>query len=391
MRCQPLTLPHAGDGAVLAVGAWLKNTACLLKDGNAYWSELHGDLGEADNCIALEKSVAELVALAGNAIVAVAHDLHPDFFSTRLAQEVAASLGVPAVPVQHHHAHIAAVMAEYGVDEAVVGLALDGVGLGTDGMAWGGELLRVDGAECARAGHFRALSLPGADTAAREPWRMAAAVLHTLGRGDEIVPRFGGLVGEPAARTVQAMLLRNLNCPLTTGAGRWFDAAAGALGICMKQGFEAEAAIALEKLAAAYLAEHGEPDGMTPCRLREDGVLDLLPVLDALLDAGADGDPHRVARGAAMFHIALADGLVEWAAREALQHGIGTVALGGGCFLNRVMTERVTSGLAARGLRVLLPREVSCGDAGLALGQAWSVSRQRAAVAAGQTKEVVCV
>lgn len=387
MRCQALTLAHGG-GAVLACGAWLKNTACLLKDGKVYWSEVHGDLGQADNCIALEKSVAELVSLAGDGIVAVAHDLHPDFFSTRLAQEVAASLGVPAVPVQHHHAHIGAVIAEYGLDEPVVGLALDGVGLGSDGVAWGGELLRVDGAHWTRAGHFRALALPGGDAAAREPWRMAAAALHALDRQDEIVPRFGPHVGEAAARTVQAMLERNLNCPQTTGAGRWFDAAAGALGICLKQGVEAEAAIALEKRAAAWLAEHGIPAGMRACRLHDDGVLDLLPVLEELLDAGADDD---VSRGAAVFHVALADALVEWAARAAAKHGIGAVALAGGCFMNRIMTERVTTGLASRGLRVLLPREVSCGDAGLALGQAWCVSRQAAAATAGKLKEEVCV
>lgn len=388
MRCQQLKLPHAGGGAVLAFGAWLKNTACLLKDGNATWSEVHGDLGEADNCVALEQSVEELVSLAGDAIVAVAHDLHPDFFSTRLAQEVATALGVPAVPVQHHHAHIAAVMAEYGLDETVVGLALDGVGLGTDGVAWGGELLRVDPAQWTRAGHFRALALPGADAAAREPWRMAAAVLHALGRHEEIVPRFGPQVGEGAARTVQAMLVRNFNCPLTTGAGRWFDAAAGALGICVKQSVEAEAAIALEKRAAAYLAEHGVPAGMRACRLHDDGVLDLIPVLEDLLDV--DGDAQRVSRGAAVFHVALADALVEWAAREAVKHGIRTVALGGGCFLNRVMTERVTAGLASRGLRVLLPREVSCGDAGLALGQAWCVLQQAVSGTIGEQKEAVC-
>jgi hydrogenase maturation protein HypF len=317
--------------------------------------------------------------------------LHPDFFSTRLAQEVATRLGVPAVPVQHHHAHIAAVMAEYGIDEAVVGLALDGVGLGTDGVAWGGELLRVDAMRWTRAGHFRALALPGGDTAAREPWRMAAAVLHALGRTEEIAPRFAAQAGEGAAQTVQSMLTRNFNCPLTTGAGRWFDAAAGALGICMKQSVEAEAAITLEKRAAAYLAEHGAPAGPAACRLQDDGVLDLLPVLEELLDAGTSGDAERVSRGAALFHVTLADAMVEWAAREASVHGIHTVALGGGCFLNRVMTERVTAGLAARELRVLLPREVSCGDAGLALGQAWCAAHQVAADAVGEQKEAVCV
>jgi len=226
---------------VLACGAWLKNRACLLRGDQVIWSQVHGDLGEADNCLALEASVNQLITRYGPEISAIAHDLHPDFFSTRLAQTVAAQLDVPAIAVQHHHAHIGAVMAEFGVAGPVVGLALDGVGLGLDGAAWGGELLWLDGADWQRLGHLQPLALAGGDTAAREPWRMAAAVLHALGRQAEIAPRFAASAGAAAAQTVQVMLERNLNCPSTTGAGRWFDAAAGVLGISVRQSVEAEA------------------------------------------------------------------------------------------------------------------------------------------------------
>lgn len=365
--------PVAGPQAtILACGAWLKNTACLLQGDTVLWSAAHGDLGEPDACIALERSVAALVAHATLPIDAVAHDLHPDFFSSQLACQVAAQLEVPAIAVQHHHAHVGVLMAEYGLDEPVLGLALDGVGLGTDGVSWGGELLFVEGAHWERCGHLRALPLAGGDTAAREPWRIAAAVLHALDRADEIEARFGDAVGATAARTVRAMLDKSLNCAPTTSAGRWFDAAAGALGINLKQHYEAEAAIALEQSAAGYLAKHPAPAPLGDDLLAADGTLDLLPLLArlfALADAGEAG------HGAALFHVTLADALARWATRAAAARGVTSVALGGGCFFNRILTLRLRAQLAAAGLTVLLPQAVSCGDAGLALGQAW-VARQ---------------
>jgi hydrogenase maturation protein HypF len=370
-------LPGAASGAtVLACGAWLKNSACLLQGDRVQWSAVHGDLGDPANCVALEQSVETLLAQAKSGLSAIAHDLHPDFFSTRLALQVADRLGVPAIGVQHHHAHIGAVAAEYGLEQPVIGLALDGVGLGTDGVAWGGELLLVDGAQWQRLGHLQTLALPGGDAAAREPWRMAAAVLHALGRTEEIGQRFGAAVGSPAAQTVQSMLMRSLNCPPTTGAGRWFDAAAGALGISVKQAFEAEAAMALEKLAADYLAEHGEPEQQSDYRIDDAGVLDLRPLFARLFAMADSGDARETARGAALFHTTLATALAEWADAAARRNQLHAVALGGGCFFNRVMSARLRAELERRNLQVFLPQAVSCGDAGLALGQAWVAARQ---------------
>jgi hydrogenase maturation protein HypF len=378
MWLQPLpATTKVASRTVLACGAWLKNAACLLQGNGIRWTPLHGDLGDPANCIALEHSVASLVGQAYGAIEAVAHDLHPDFFSTRLALRVADQLGVPAIAVQHHHAHIGVLMAEYGLQEPVIGLALDGVGLGTDGVAWGGELLWVEGAEWRRLGHLQALALPGGDVAAREPWRMAAAALHALERGDEVTQRFSAGVGQLAAQTVQAMLKRGINCPPTTSAGRWFDAAAGALGVSIKQKFEAEAAIALEKMAEGHLALHGEPEQARDYALHADGTLDLQPLLATLFALADSGDPQAIARGAALFHLTLVDALTQWADQAARLHGARTIALGGGCFLNRIMTGRLSAALTGRGLRVLLPQTVSCGDSGLALGQAW-VARQQA-------------
>ncbi len=352
---------------VIALGAWLKNAACRLTGGAAKMSDVHGDLSDPAACLALENSVSAWLRGLRRPVVAIAHDLHPDFFSTRLALRLAAELGVPAISVQHHHAHIAAVMAEHDLHEPVVGLALDGVGLGTDGQAWGGELLSVGEGGFERLGHLGLLGLPGGDVAAREPWRMAASALHALGRGDEIEGRFGAAVGPVAAKGVRQMLQKRLQCPPTSSTGRWFDAAAGALGLSVRQTAEADAAIVLERCAARWLASGREPAGVDVAQVDEAGVLDLRPLLARLLDTPA----AAVDEAAAWFHAALAAALADWAAAAAERCGARTVCLGGGCFYNAVLTERVTRHLQARGLRVLRPLRHSCGDAGLALGQAW--------------------
>lgn len=384
-------LPVSAGANVLACGPWLKNTACLLRHDQVEWSPVHGDLGDPENCVALERTVESLLSQADGRIEAIAHDLHPDFFSTQLAQRIADQIGVPAIAVQHHHAHIAAVSAEYGLREPVIGLALDGVGLGTDGVAWGGELLWVDGAQWRRLGHLQPLALPGGDTAAREPWRMAAAVLHALDRNDEIAGRFGTQVGATAAQTVQTMLTRGLNCPPATGAGRWFDAAAGALGISVRQAFEAEAAMALEKLAAGYLATQDVPSQEGMILIDSHGNLDLRPLFSYLFAVADDGGADVIARGAALFHVALADALSAWAANAADHCDTRIVAFGGGCFFNRVLTTRLRADLERRNLQVYLPQAVSCGDAGLALGQAWVAAHQLSATPSVVNEAKLCV
>lgn len=372
---------------VLACGAWLKNAACLLADdGRPVWSPPHGDLSDPAACAALEASVHRLLAAHGQPVAAVAHDLHPDFFSTRLALRLSAELGMPAIGVQHHHAHIAAVLAEHELHSAdgaetapeigpVIGLALDGVGLGTDGAAWGGELLWVDGANWQRLGHLTPLALPGGDRAAREPWRMAASALHALGRNPDITPRFAPVVGHSLAAGVQQMLARGLNCPPTSSAGRWFDAAAGALGLCVRQTEEAEAAIALEQAAHRALLRQPDLPPLAGAAIDGQNRLDLSGLMPHLFAASAGASATEVDAAAAGFHLALANALAEWAHRAARQHGCATVCLGGGCFFNRILCERVTARLQSAGLAVLRPQAHSCGDAGLALGQAWVAQR----------------
>jgi len=376
---------------ILACGAFLKNSACLLDtDARApLWSAVHGDLSDPAACRALEQSAQELIARAAGPIDAVAHDLHPDFFSTRLALRLAGERGIPAMAVQHHHAHAAAVLAEQGVDGPVIALALDGVGLGLDGTVWGGELLWVHGARYQRVGHLGPLALPGGDVAAREPWRMAAALLHASGQAQQIVARFAPVVGEAAARTVQAMLARGLNCPQTTAAGRWFDAVAGLLGLSVRQDGEAQAAIALEQAAARYLQAHGGVlalrTDLADAPVGPAGRIDLRPLCAPWAQWQAP-TPEQTDEAAARFHCTLADALVAQAVHAARLRGVRSVALGGGCFVNRILAVRTEAGLQAQGLRVLAARALSCGDAALALGQAWVAARQLEAAETGRER-----
>lgn len=359
MSVTVVDLPIGASGApgVIALGGWLKDSVCVVRGNTAFVSEPIGDLVDVEACAALERTVEQLCAECGIETAIVAHDLHPDFFSSRLALQIAERRGIAALSVQHHHAHVAAVCAEHGVTGPVLGLAMDGIGLGSDGQAWGGELLRVDGAGFERLGHLQPLRLPGGDRAARETWRMAASALASLDRRQEIVARFAD---QPAAATVVAMLERDFNCPPTTSLGRLFDAAAGLIDICPVQSFEGEAAMALQALAERHGKVVALADGY---ELGE--TLDFRPLLAALAD---DVD---VGYGAALFHATLAAGLADWVAEAAERHGFFRIACGGGCFLNRLLLHRLTALLNERKIEVLTARRLSPGDSGLSLGQAW--------------------
>jgi len=359
----PIRLSHEMPN-VVALGALLKTTVTVIRGREAFVSQHVGDLDSPAALAFLEETLRHMLSVLEVTPIAAACDLHPDCPSKRLARR----LGLPVFPVQHHHAHIAALAAEHGVDGPLLGLALDGFGIGPDGAAWGGELLCMDGACYERLGHLALLPAPGGDRAAREPWRMAAAALHVLGRADEIDRRF---VAEPLARSVRQLLARGVACQPTTSAGRLFDAAAGLLGVSRCQSFEGEAAIRLEALAGGTTVL---PDGW---RI-EHGILDLLPLLGRLADGVA------AVEGAALFHGTLIAALTEWAARAAAARGLRTVALGGGCFLNKVLTEGLVAGLAARGLTALVARVVPPNDGGLSLGQAFVAG---SALVHGRTQE----
>lgn len=355
----PRAIKLARSGpSVLAVGGWFKNTVCVTRGDEAFVSQHVGDLDNAPTCVSLENTAAHLMDVLQVTPDVVAHDLHPDFHSTRFACDLARERNLPLVGVQHHHAHVAAVAAEHRLEGPLLGLALDGVGLGGDGGIWGGELLLVDGAASTRLGHLRPLALPGGDRAAREPWRMAASALHALGRGEEIQRRFPG----PRAFAVRQMLEAGIHAPETTSAGRLFDAAAGLLGLRQHQAFEGQAPMLLEGLADAHGPEQPLGDGF---QLTEDATLDFLPLLAAIADETDQG------RAAAVFHATLAAGLARWVLGFSERHDVRRVVFGGGCFLNRVLTGSLGRRLAQAGLEVFQASRVPPNDGGLSLGQAW--------------------
>ena len=344
---------------VLATGAYLKNSVCVTRGDEAFLSQHVGDLSNAATCEAMEAAIAHLGSVLEVRPEWVACDLHPDAHATRVAHALAAERGLPLVEVQHHHAHIGAVLAEHRHEGPVIGLALDGVGMGDDGDAWGGELLMVDGAHFERLGHLRPLRLPGGDRAAREPWRMAASAMFDIGHGDLIAPRFEAQRG---ADRLAEMLEKDTRCPPTSSMGRWFDAAAGLLGVCDVMHYEGEAAMRLEAMAADYGLVLPLHQGWFIDRDRQ---LDLRPLIASLMDE------RHAARGAAVFHTTVVAALADWVVEAARAQGLDTVALGGGCFLNALLTEGLTRRLASRGLTVLRAHQAPTSDGGLSLGQAW--------------------
>jgi hydrogenase maturation protein HypF len=368
-----IKLPTAGP-SVLACGAWYKSTICLTRDDEAFLSQHVGDLDNAPTCEALVAAAAHLMEVLQIQPEVLAMDLHPDFFSSQHAASLAAEWGLPCEAVQHHHAHAASVLAERGAAEQgllerpVLALTLDGVGLGSDGAAWGGELLRLrpDGA-FDRLGHLRPLALPGGDRAAREPWRMALSALHALGRPEEALRRYEAR----GAETLLQMLERGVNAPPSSSAGRLFDAAAGLLGLREVSAFEAQAAMELEGLAqrhgVAPALEAGE--GFV---LDADGQLDLLPLLGRLADEREPG------RGAALLHATLSRALERWTVEAAAREGLRDVVLAGGCMVNHVLASSLRAGLQAQGLRVHEAALVPANDGGLSLGQAWVAISRRA-------------
>jgi len=343
---------------VVALGGFLKATACVTSGRFAHLGPLVGDLETPDALDRLAETVDDLIAHLGIGPEAVIVDRHPDLPSERLAD----AMGLPVITCQHHHAHIASVAAEHRHDGPVLGLACDGFGLGDDGKAWGGELLWVDGAAVERMGHLAPLMMPGGDKAAKEPWRMAAAALHAIGRGAEIAARFPD---EPLAAGVARLLSTGSHCPTSTSLGRLFDAAAGLLGLSRRMAFEAEAAIKLEAYATAYgMSKIAKVDVQGLWRMSK-GSIDLSNLLDRLAGETDQG------RGAAIFHAAVAAALADAVLSAGRETGLRTVALSGGCFMNKLLSAALTATLEASDFTVLTQRAVLPTDAGLSLGQAW--------------------
>lgn len=335
---------------VLAVGGALKSTVTVTRGDEAFVSQHIGDLDTAEGVRFFEETVRHLTRTLDVEPVMVAHDLHPDIASTRFAE----AFGRERLAVQHHHAHAAAVMAERGLEGPAIALVLDGHGHGADGGNWGGELLLCEGSRFERIGHLAPLGMAGGDRAARESWRMAAAVLAELQHGDDIARRFAA---QPHAAAVAGLLARP-DVAVTSSAGRLFDAVAALLGVCTVQSYEGEAAMKLEaRVRRSVALDQG-------WRIDRD-VLSLRGLLERLADGIDQTD------GAELFHGTFAAACVDWAVRAAQARNIADIVLSGGCFQNAVLAGAVHDGCVAAGLQPHLPRRVPPNDGGLSLGQAW--------------------
>ena len=357
---EPITTASTFPRPVLACGAELKNTFCLARGRHAFVSHHIGDLENAETLRSFTEGIEHFRRLFDIDPQVVAHDLHPEYLSTKYAME----LDLPLEGVQHHHAHIASCLADNGEEGPVIGVAFDGTGYGTDGTIWGGEFLAAGLAAFERGGHLAPVPMPGGAAAIRQPWRMAAAYT-----GDPEVAR-----RHPDQwSAVVAMAAKGINSPLTSSAGRLFDAAAALLGVRDAINYEGQAAVELEQLA-----DPGEA-GVYPARVEAGDPFRIRgsDLLHAVIEDRTGGVPAPVI--AARFHHGVAALIEAGCLLMRERHGLGTVALSGGVFQNSLLLHAAVTRLEARGFRVLLHARVPCNDGGISLGQALVAASRAAA------------
>jgi hydrogenase maturation protein HypF len=352
---RPLRLPWAFSRPVLAGGAELKSTFCVARGHHAFVSHHIGDLENYETYRSFTEGIEHFCRLFDVTPEVVAHDLHPEYLSTKYAHD---QEHVELVGVQHHHAHIASCLADNGEEGPVLGVAFDGLGWGPDGTIWGGELLVADLSGYQRVGHLEAVPMPGGAAAIREPWRMAAAYL-----GDDAPARLRAR-HEGRWEAVLGLARSGMSSPLTSSAGRLFDAVAAVVGVRDAVNYEGQAAIELEQRADPSVRD-GYPMAVgegAPLRLAGGDL-----VRAAAADLGA-GVP--VPTIAARFHNGLAAAVARACARLREEHGLATVALSGGVFQNLLLLGRLVDSLEADGFRVLVHSRVPPNDGGISLGQA---------------------
>ncbi len=356
-----LPLPVAARRDLLACGAQLKSTFCVARGTRAWVGHHIGDLDDPGTRQSFAEGVAHLEALFAVTPEVVAHDLHPDYASTAYALD---RDGVATIAVQHHHAHLAACLAEHGCDptQRAVGAIYDGSGFGSDGTVWGGEILVGDQRQFTRAGHLLAVRLPGGDRAARQPWRMAAAWMIAAEHDEPSPPEaLRDDVPEDQWEVVRQMVQRGFSAPLTTSMGRLFDAVAALCGVRARCTYEGQAAIELEALAdVTYGAAYELP-------VSDALVLDARPAIRAVLDDVAAG--VDVAVISTQLHRALANATARACALAAAASGTDLVVLSGGVFQNRLLLGWTEAACEQERLRVLVPERLPANDGGISYGQ----------------------
>ncbi len=384
-----ITKPAQSDQAVLAVGAELRNTVCLLKQGRAVVSEHIGDLKDGRAYRHFIDTINHLETLFDARVDLIAADMHPQYLSTEYARrrhtgDLAGRTAVPLVRVQHHHAHIAACLAENAQAGPVIGLACDGVGYGDDGAVWGCEILEADIRGYRRLGHLRYMPLVGGDAAATETYRPALAALHDA-FGEACAEYAHGIRTDFPEEKLQAaagLLTVDVSCPPSSSLGRWFDAVAWLCDLAERNRFEGEAPMMLEAAIQSGV------DQAYDFHLVAEGpfTIDLRPAVEQIVGDLRNGQGAGMV--AAKFHNTVVSFLVASALRAREETQLDVVALSGGCFANRYLTARLVEALEAEGLRVLRHRMIPCNDGGIALGQAVVAAAGAAAAAAEPAADV---
>jgi hydrogenase maturation protein HypF len=367
-----LSIPGGTPLPLLACGAELNNTFCVAKGERAWVSHHVGDLENYETLRSFTAGIEHFERLFAVAPAVVAHDLHPEYLSTKYAFE---RDGVELIGVQHHHAHLAACLAEHGEIGPAVGAIFDGTGLGSDGTLWGGEILYGDIADVQHSGALLAARLPGGSQAVRQPWRMACSWLSLATDGaDEVPVALAEFVERSHWSQVRQLVQSGLAAPLTTSVGRLFDAVAALSGLRAEISYEGQAAIELEAACdpherGSYPIDVDESNGAL--------VIDPRETIRAVTADAAAGTAVGVI--AARFHAALARATVDACVAAASKHRTDLVVLSGGVFQNRRLAETASAGLTRAGLRVLMPERLPAGDGGIAYGQAAVAARRMAA------------
>ena len=345
----------------LGAGALLQSAFCLAAGERAFLSQHLGDLDTEESMGAYHEALNRYRTVFGIAPELVAHDLHPDFPTTRFAE----TTGLPTIGVQHHHAHVAAVMAEHNLEGHVIGVAFDGFGLGEDGTVWGGEFFIADWASAHRAGHLRRIRQPGGDTAVRDPVRMALAHAADAGVLDAARRLLGNAVDDEKAGVVLGQVATGLGSPETTSAGRLFDAVAALTGVWRGlTSYEAQPAILLEQAAdPSATSEYSFDLDIEEDRL----VIDTRPIVVAVVRDLVRGRAPAVVAG--RFHRTMAAAVLEVVRVLRGQTGLERVCLGGGVFNNDLLVSDLVARIEAVGMEVYLPRRAPAGDGGIGLGQ----------------------
>ncbi len=363
---EPIALVRPTRRQVLAVGAELKNTVAVAKGANVIASHHIGDLEHLAAYRSFLQAVEHLCRLTGVAPDVVAHDLHPEYLSTKFATDA----DLPTVGVQHHHAHIASCLVDHGREEPVLGVAFDGLGMGPDGTMWGGEFLVADLDGFHRVGHLRPVPLAGGNQAVREPWRMALAWARTA-VGLEAAEAYGRSVDERWAAVLA--MIEQPDTLVTTSAGRLFDAVAALCGLRARVTYEAQAAIELEAACAAVPIGEAPDWAMEVTTDETMTVVDPSPLVTRVIDERKRGT--AVSQISAGFHDGLGRSVADVAAGLAVDNGLDTVALSGGVFQNARLTEVVVRHVTAAGLAVLTHERLPPNDGAISVGQAAIAAR----------------